>query len=314
MSNAKLQHPLFGLDSTGEVSAAAHHAVGSSVALRYLSRYTAKVPGAREVADYRNGGIHLVFVFEDGAKNALMGRSQGVSDATFARAQARALGMPINRPIYFAVDFDTAGNPSVTDAYFDGVAEVLGRTMCGPYGSAEVCAHHLNRGFGFAWQTYAWSRNFFDGRCQVYQYSNGHTVGGVGVDFNHIYYEDFGQIDFHFVPPPPPDPNHYLWYPNVAFPTSHGLVNERYLVQKWDHLWTNPDGNWKQLSVLKPALYYAQSRIWYVTHEPFIGPDGKLNQRASKEAWTTSHRDWRSNQLWSRRHAFDKKFPAKKGK
>ena len=33
----------FGLDSTGEVPPAAHHAVGSTVALRYLSRYTSKV-------------------------------------------------------------------------------------------------------------------------------------------------------------------------------------------------------------------------------------------------------------------------------
>ncbi|MGZ6647626.1 MAG: glycoside hydrolase domain-containing protein [Solirubrobacteraceae bacterium] len=116
-------------------------------------------------------------MFEDNPKDALKGHARGREDAQFALAQATSLGMPAGRPIYFGVDFDASPNPAATDSYFDGLAEILGHEGCGPYGGIAVVSRQLNRGFKWAWQTYAWSRNQLDGRAQIYQYSNGHSIG-----------------------------------------------------------------------------------------------------------------------------------------
>lgn len=227
----RLAHPRFGLDYTdASVSVATHHHYESSFACRYLSRYGWKVLTREEAARLRDGRIDLAVVFEDGADNARHGHGQGVADAQYALAHARWCGMPEHRPIYFAVDYDTAGNAGETDGYFDGIATVLGG-FCGPYGGYEVVRRQLDRGHRFAWQTYAWSGGQLDARAQLYQFSNDHGP----FDYDHAYQADFGQ--WGWVPQSPaPPPRDYSRFTG-AYPDRHGhLLDERATVEEWDRL------------------------------------------------------------------------------
>jgi hypothetical protein len=225
----------FGLDSTGEVPVWAHHAVGSSVALRYLSRSDWKVVTRSEHEHYKAAGIDLVLVFEDMGRPDLSDYAGGKADAEFALGQATGiLGKPAMAPVIrFAADFDV--NPQATDAYYDGCAAVLGHDRCGPYGSYRVVAHARARGFQALWQTYAWSAGQQFLGASAYQYSNGHTVGGVGVDYNHLYGADFGQWDRKA--PVPLDPNHYGRLTDEGYAWKGRILpHERPTAIEYDHL------------------------------------------------------------------------------
>lgn len=293
--SVRLPHPLFGLDSTSEVPTAAHRAVGSTFALRYLSRSSWKVLTASEVQTYHANGIGLAVVFEDAADNSLRGYDQGRLDAEFAVNQGRALGLPSGRPIFFAVDFDTAGNPGRTDPYFDGVASVLGHQASGPYGGFEVVRHQFDRGFQWGWQTYAWSGVSLDARAQLYQYSNSHVVGGVGVDFSHAFYDDYGQ--WAVGPAPNPDPYHYEWFPEGPFAWQNKLLHERWLVQEYDRYRVAPHlgANSEMLDLLREDITLARKRVWFEAHM-----DSNTGQRLAHTTWTMYHRGWRWQQLLAR--------------
>lgn len=227
----------FGLDSTGEVSPAAHHAVGSTVALRYLSRFTPKVITRSEYLDYRRNGIDLVLVFEDNADNALRGHAAGLADAEFALKQAVGiLGHPqMPLVVRWAADYDPSGRVSASDPYAEAWNQVFHRENTGPYGGYDLARYRADHGDRMIWQTYAWSRGLFERRSSCFQYSNGHVVGGVGVDYNKCIGEDFGQ--FNRRQPVPPDPYHYHWY--LTGPFSWGKfrhMNERAIVMRYDHL------------------------------------------------------------------------------
>lgn len=293
--SVRLQHPQFGLDSTSEVPIAAHRSAGSSFAMRYLSRYLPKVLTEREVQAYRANGLGIGVVFEDGAQNALRGYGQGRSDAEFAANQARGLGMPAGRPIFFAVDFDTGSNPAATDPYFDGVASVLGKQASGPYGGYEVVRHQFDRGFHWGWQTYAWSGAALDARAQVFQFSNSHYVGGVGVDYNHAYYDDYGQWG---APAPiDTDPHHYMRFPEGPFAWQNKDLYERWLVQEYDKVRVAPHvgSNSEQLDLLREDITLARKRIW---SQACI--DQHTGQKLEHPTWNLYYRGWRWQQLNAR--------------
>lgn len=295
--SVRLPHPRFGLDSTSGVPVAAHRQAGSSFALRYLSRYDWKVLREDELRAYRANGISIGVVFEDGAANALGGYDRGRADAEFALGQARALGIPARRPIFFAVDFDTGRNPAATDGYFDGVASVLGRDFSGPYGGFGVVQRQLDRGFRWAWQTYAWSGAEVDCRAQLYQFSNAHVVGGVGVDFNHAFYADFGQWDGAPGPVPDPDPYHYAWYPEGPFAWDNKLLYERWLVQQYDHYRIAPHlgASSELLALLEEDLALARKRVWWEAHV-----DPATGQRLNKPRWDANKLGFRWQGLLAR--------------
>jgi hypothetical protein len=194
----------FGIDyAWGTPNVAGFKAAGVSFVCRYISTPgNSKNISAGEARTLSNGGIDIVLVFETTAGRATAGKSAGAADARSARSQAAGVGMPSDRPLYFAVDFDTAGNPSKVDAYFDGVASVLGKDKSGPYGSYEVVKHLLDRGFKYGWQTYAWSRGQWDSRAQLQQYSNDHTLAGVSCDYDRGVRPDFGQWRIGWSPKP----------------------------------------------------------------------------------------------------------------
>jgi hypothetical protein len=293
----RLVRPQFGLDSTSQVAVAAHRAAGSSFAVRHLSRDSLKALTEPEVGEYRANGIGIVVVFDDGAEDATRGSAEGRSDAEFALGQARALGMPPGRPIFFAVDFDTAGSPERTDAYFDGVASVIGQQASGPYGGFEVVQRQLDRGFQWGWQTYAWSGSALDARAQLYQFSNGQLVGGVGVNFNNALYEDYGQWEFAPGAVPDPDPHHYQWFPDGPFAWQNKQIDERWLVQEYDRYRAVPHlgASREMLDLLREDLALARKHVWNEAHI-----DAHTGQRLATPTWTVNHRAWRWQQLLAR--------------
>ena len=258
MSTAALSEPLFGLDYTDPIPAARLRACGVKFVVRYLSRYTPKVLTSAEAHELESAGIGIALVFEDAAQRSLEGEACGEEDGRFALAQATGIfGSDRGGSITFAVDFDTAGRPEATDPYFDGVARAIGLHRSGPYGCFDVVRHHADRGYGALWQTYAWSGGQLDRRAQIYQYSNAHDVGGTPVDYDHVYYADYGQWTGM------PDVDPYAIYPD-AIP---GLGSERAAVRETDRLLTRAHQHVATLAdQAHPALKRFRDRIWRVSH------------------------------------------------
>jgi hypothetical protein len=193
----------------GRPGATALKAAGKTFAMRYLSHDgSGKNLDHAEAVHLSNAGIDLGVVWETTAKRALAGHATGAQDARDADAQARACGMPHDRPIYFAVDFDaSSGQRSAILDYFRGVASVLGVSRTGMYGGYYPIKWAFDAGvIRWGWQTYAWSGGKWDSRAQLRQYSNDHVIGGVGLDYDRSTKSDFGQWKVGVVPVVTPTP------------------------------------------------------------------------------------------------------------
>jgi len=195
----------------GRPGGATLHAQGYSFAARYLSYDTSgKNISAAEATSLRNAGVDVVVVWEWGANDVTKGYNEGVTEAREAERQALAAGMPAGRPIYFAIDFDEqASQQAVVNAYFDGVASVIGRNRTGAYAGYYAIKRLFDAGkITYGWQTYAWSGGNWDPRAQLRQTKNGVTIGGVDCDLDSAVAADFGQWGYHGGgnPPPPPPP------------------------------------------------------------------------------------------------------------
>jgi hypothetical protein len=186
--------------SWGRPSPLALQAAGAHFACRYVSYDLGKNLSATEAQALLAAGIAIVVNWESTATRADDGGfAGGVSDARAALAQARACGLPEDRPIYFSVDEGTTVGPNIT-AYFQGVASVLPKSRVGVYGGYQVVKGCLDAGLAtWAWQTYAWSWNSQRGqvdwepRAHIRQVQNGVKVGGADVDRNEAQTDDYGQ-------------------------------------------------------------------------------------------------------------------------
>jgi hypothetical protein len=179
----------------GRPSIAALKDAGVKFVCRYLSHSPTKNLTPAEANGLSAAGIWIVVVWETTAKRALDGYAGGALDAMDAQVMAQGCGMPAGRPIYFAVDWDaSAGQQAAINGYLDGAASVLGRGQVGIYGGYGPVSRALDAGKAtWAWQTYAWSGSRWDARAQLQQYSNDHTLGGVGCDYDRAEKSDFGQ-------------------------------------------------------------------------------------------------------------------------
>jgi Domain of unknown function (DUF1906) len=203
--------PGFGVDyAWARPSPASIKADGYGFVARYLSYdTTGKNLSAGEAAALEAAGLDVVSNWEWGAQDALQGYDLGVQEAKAAESQALADGMPGGRPIYFSIDFDAQpSQQSAIDAYYDGVASVLGRDRTGAYGGYGVISRLFDAGkITWAWQTYAWSAGQWDPRAQVRQIENGIGPNGE-MDKDQSVVADFGQWGpgSPTTPPAPPPP------------------------------------------------------------------------------------------------------------
>lgn len=186
---------VFGIDCTSLPPLSALHDAKVRFACRYLSHSSWKNLSRTEVVVCQAASIDLVTVWETTADRALDGRAAGSADARDAERQLHILDAPSDAPIYFAVDWDaTEHQQHLIDRYMDGAASVLGRSRVGIYGGYWPVSRAFDGGHvKYAWQTYAWSGGNWDSRRHIEQYSNGHHMGGQGVDYNHALKPDFGQ-------------------------------------------------------------------------------------------------------------------------
>ena len=171
-------------------------AEGYTFAVRYFSdSTTGKNLTDAEATELLAAGIDIVANWENGASDALAGRARGVSDAEAAARQAAAVGMPADRPIFFAVDFDaSADQQAAISDYFDGVASVLGLARTGAYGGFSPIKQLFDAGkIAYGWQTYAWSAGRWEPRAQLRQVHNSVVIAGGECDIDEAHADDFGQ-------------------------------------------------------------------------------------------------------------------------
>jgi hypothetical protein len=170
--------------------------MGYQFVCRYVSGGNSKDITSSEASADQAAGLDIVLVWET---SGLAGTdvadpmSQGVSDATGAQSEAASVGAPSTRPIYFAVDFDASStDDTAVNAYFQGVASVLGLSRTGVYGGYYVVNELFNSGLvEWGWQTYAWSSGQWDARAQLRQTQNNVDNGALDDDEGMV--ADFGQ-------------------------------------------------------------------------------------------------------------------------
>jgi hypothetical protein len=168
--------------------------LGYAFVCRYLGPDPSKNCTPVEARGILGAGLELVLVYEGAGQRALAGFQAGVTDGALAKAQALAVGQPIDRPVYVAVDFDVQP-PQVSDvlAYLRGFALSMGgASRAGVYGGYDIVRAALDAGVvRWAWQTLAWSGGRWDARAQLQQYGSA-PVAGVTVDLDRSEFEDFG--------------------------------------------------------------------------------------------------------------------------
>ena len=165
---------------------------GYAGVLRYVSSTTGKNLSSSELRDYQDNGLYVGIVFEDGARNALMGFEQGIIDAKKALSLCNSLGF-VNMPIYFAVDFDTTPEQQTEiDQYFKGINSIIGVSRTGAYGSYYIMLRCKASGFvSWFWQTLAWSGGQVADFIHIYQ--NGQSAFGGGADVDEAKQDNWGQ-------------------------------------------------------------------------------------------------------------------------
>lgn len=156
-------------------------------------------------------GLSIVSLCEGFEDDPLNGYYQGVQDAQIAAGWRDRIGMPPQRPVYFAVDFDAQGwQMDVIGEYFDGAASILGRAWIGVYGGFRTVEAMAAMGkVGWYYQTYAWSYGQWSAYAHVQQYQNRvmRCGGEVDLDRNTIVeYGQWGQAPIEIGPPPDSPP------------------------------------------------------------------------------------------------------------
>lgn len=183
---------------------------GKWFVLSYAGPGFGKFFSKAEIRALQSLGISVGILAERFETSALAGYDEGVSQAQEADSMSFGWGLPADRPIYFAVDFDmqVADRPAIK-SFLDGCAAVIGRNRVGVYGGIRCTEWAAqNRYASWFYQTYAWSGTDLGPHAHIYQYRNNQILGGANVDLDRALTVDFGQWP-HLPPetPAPPQPS-----------------------------------------------------------------------------------------------------------
>lgn len=185
---------MIGIDYEGGLSAATIKHNGFEFVCRYLSHPDeSKNLTAAEVADCHANGVSIVTVFETGGRMD-GGYQQGIDDAHLAMECLDQLKAPAGTLVYFAADYDVSADQLPTmGQYLLGTHQVFDPATVGIYGGLRAVSYALdNHLVAKAWQTLAWSPSW-DSRAVLRQYSNGHYIDGVQVDYDQATTANYGQ-------------------------------------------------------------------------------------------------------------------------
>lgn len=176
-------------------------ATGAHWVARYFSNDPSKNLHANEVAGYPAAGLGIVVVWETTTGRAQAGHAAGVADGQAAETQRKAVGLPSDMVLHFAVDEDTSW--ASVAPYFAGVATVIGQHRTGVYGGYTVIEGAAAAGYRYLWQTTAWSAGRWSSHATIRQ-TGGTTLAG-GADWDTATMPDFGQYPRPTTPTPETD-------------------------------------------------------------------------------------------------------------
>jgi hypothetical protein len=196
--------------AAGVIKAADIRAAGASGAIRYVSD---RRPGGAwmlgkpiqlpEARDLYQNGMKIVSCYQYGKQDTadwLGGQNAGVTHAKRGWALHVAAGGSYGAPIYASIDDDPSLDQykSQVAPYLRGWESVLGHQRVGVYANSKTIEWAVQDGLG----TYFWQHNWGSPKGYTHPAASLHqveiderSVGGIGVDVNHILKPRFGQWD-----------------------------------------------------------------------------------------------------------------------
>lgn len=196
--------------AAGVIKAADIRAAGANGAIRYVSD---RRPGGAwmlgkpiqlpEARDLYQNGMKIVSCYQYGKQDTadwLGGQSAGVMHAKRGWALHLAAGGSYGAPIYTSIDDDPSLDQykSQVVPYLRGWESVLGHQRVGVYANSKTIEWAVQDGLG----AYFWQHNWGSPKGYTHPAAALHqveiderSVGGIGVDVNHILTPRFGQWD-----------------------------------------------------------------------------------------------------------------------
>jgi Domain of unknown function (DUF1906) len=196
--------------AAGVISANALKTAGAAGAIRYVSD---RRPGGEwmngkpielaEARDLHQNGLKIVSCYQYGKQDTadwLGGQPAGVQHAQRGWQLHVAAGGSYGAPIYASIDDDPTPDQYKRQVapYLRGWEQVLGHRRVGVYANSKTIDWALQDGLG----SYFWQHNwgsppgFTHPAAHLHQVEiDKRSVGGVGVDVNHILKPQFGQWD-----------------------------------------------------------------------------------------------------------------------
>jgi LysM repeat protein len=184
---------------------------------RFMCRYLSWLPNGKviTVAEYQQllaKGFEVALNWEYGAKDQLGAAASGKLHAAEAVRQARALGYPAGKTIYFSADFDaTEAQQAPINAYMAAAKAILHAAgyRIGIYGGFYVVKRAFDAGVtDDGWQTYGWSGGQWDSRAAIRQDHNEIQCGGADCDHNTRVGATYLAGGHSAAPAPPPPAPH----------------------------------------------------------------------------------------------------------
>ncbi|MBI5341252.1 MAG: DUF1906 domain-containing protein [Mycolicibacterium rufum] len=196
--------------AAGVINAADLRASGAVGAIRYVSDrrpggawMLGKPIALAEARDLYQGGLKIVSCYQYGKQDTadwLAGEPAGIQHAQRGWQLHVAAGGSYGAPIYASIDDDPTFEQYKRQVapYLRGWERVLGHQRVGVYANSKTIEWALQDGLG----SYFWQHNWGSpGRvahpaAHLHQVEiDSRTVGGIGVDINHILKPNYGSWD-----------------------------------------------------------------------------------------------------------------------
>ena len=160
-----------GIDTAAPISEAAARKL-KELGYSFVGRYIVPAEGGTkwkaltqpEANIIRDAGLSILLCWETTATRAKAGVSAGAYDGTEAMKLAKAMNIPNETAICFAIDYDAPPSDwAKIEAYLRGARWNIGDYKLGMYAPARVLNHFASIGvdgkplIAYGWQCYAWS-------------------------------------------------------------------------------------------------------------------------------------------------------------